>query len=275
MATMLLDRALPARPISQDIHVGEISKNLRDIARRLYDVRSLAIAEEALDEAGVILGLPWTCWTSDTSLPSICPEAVQYCLSRGWHDKVMEIWQDRRIPLQTATYIRCRFEHLPFVTSLDEQRKKRASSKYSRLYEELRNMGISIMLSVPVHLPKGQVGMITWNGSLPKKVVEASLSAISGDLLAIGHHFMRVYRDRLGYSPVAVEELSRLTPREQDCLRTLAQGYGEAEIADILGILKSTVHFHLHNVIRKFGCKNRTQAIALAAQLGILGPIGP
>jgi DNA-binding CsgD family transcriptional regulator len=27
--------------------------------------------------------------------------------------------------------------------------------------------------------------------------------------------------------------------------------------------------------VRKFGCKNRTQAVALAAQLGVLGPIGP
>jgi DNA-binding CsgD family transcriptional regulator len=91
----------------------------------------------------------------------------------------------------------------------------------------------------------------------------------------MGHYFMRIYRDQLGYSRAADEELSRLTPREWDCLRTLAQGYREAEIADVLGILKSTVRFHLNNVVRKFGCKNRTQAIALAAQLGVLGPIGP
>ncbi len=90
-----------------------------------------------------------------------------------------------------------------------------------------------------------------------------------------GHYFMRIYGDQLVYSPAATEELSRLTPHEWDCLRTLTQDYREAEIAELPGTFKSTVRFHLHNVVRKFGCKRRAQAIALAAQLGALGPIGP
>ena len=28
------------------------------------------------------------------------------------------------------------------------------------------------------------------------------------------------------------------------------------------------------NVVLKFGCKNRVQAVAMAAQLGLLGPVG-
>jgi DNA-binding CsgD family transcriptional regulator len=275
MTTVLLDRVRSTRQSSNDCHIEEISKNLRDIARRLYDLRSLPVAEEALDETRDILGLPWACWNSDTSRPSSCPEAIQYGYSRGWPHEAMDLWQDPHVPLKMSMNIRCRSEHLPFVTELGKKIKQRVSSKYSRLDEALRKMGMPIMLTVPIHLPKGQVGMIGWNGALDKKTVEGMLSTISGDLLAIGHHFMRVYREQSGYSPAAAEELSHLTPREWDCLRTLAQGYREAEIADILGILKSTVHFHLHNVIRKFGCKNRTQAIALAAQLGILGPIGP
>ena len=66
-----------------------------------------------------------------------------------------------------------------------------------------------------------------------------------------------------------------LTPREWDCLRTLAQGYREAEVAEVTGITKSTVRYHLENVVQKLGCKNRVQALALAAQLGLLGPVGP
>ena len=74
--------------------------------------------------------------------------------------------------------------------------------------------------------------------------------------------------------PSKVDERSRLTPREWDCARTLAQGYREAEIADIIGISKLTVRYHLDNIVKKFGCKTRAQAIALLAQLGLLGPIG-
>jgi DNA-binding CsgD family transcriptional regulator len=248
---------------------------LGDIGRRLYRSRTLREAEAALDEVKLLLGVPWAVWNADTAPPSSCQEAVAYCERSGWPPEIMELWKDRHVPLKTQFYIRCRFEHLPFVTVFERKPKRRISSKYSQIDELLRIMGISTMLTVPIHLPKGQIAMLTWAGELKKEALEALLPEISGELLAIGHCFMRIYRDQLGYSWTASEELSRLTPREWDCLRTLAQGYREAEVANLLGILKSTVRFHLYNVVRKFGCKNRTQAIALAAQLGVLGPIGP
>ena len=46
------------------------------------------------------------------------------------------------------------------------------------------------------------------------------------------------------------------------------------EIAEVTGISKSTVRFHLDNVVEKFGCRDRIQAVAIAAQLGLLGPVG-
>ena len=279
MATMLADRQSPTMSLVETTgdtteRAVDISRRLRRISKVLFHTQHLEEAEEALDETKDILGLRWACWTPDTSQPSSCKEAIHYCVSRGWPESAMEIWQDRGIPLKTSIYIRCRFEHLPFATNMDARGKQRVSSKWSRLDDSLRSMGISTMLTVPVHLPKGQVGMITWGGS-PDSDLVPMLGEISGELLAIGNYFMRVYGNRQGYSLSAAEELSKMTPREWDCLRTLAQGYREAEIADILGILKSTVRYHLHNVILKFGCKNRTQAIALAAQLGLLGPIGP
>ena len=100
------------------------------------------------------------------------------------------------------------------------------------------------------------------------------LAQISGELLAIGHLFMRSYDAEFGQDQSVVEEKSRLTLREWDCLRMLALGYREAEAAELLHISKSTLRFHIENVVRKFGCKNRTHAIAMAAQLGLLGPIG-
>ena len=258
-----------------DAQKSDLRDALGDIAFRLYHGHSLADAEAALDEVKLLLGVRWACWTSDTSQPSSCPEAIVYCESSGWPPEIMDLWKNRRMPLNMQFYIRCRFEHLPFITVFDRKAERRISSKHSQIDELLRTMGISTMLTVPIHLPKGQIAMLTWAGDQKQEIWDSLLSTISGELLAIGHYFMRIYRDELGYSPAATEELSRLTPREWDCLRTLAQGYREAEIASLLGILKSTVRFHLHNVVRKFGCKTRTQAIALAAQLGVLGPIGP
>jgi DNA-binding CsgD family transcriptional regulator len=275
MNMAVLNRAPSACAQPFDVEKDDLREALGDIGRRLYRSRTLREAEAALDEVKLLLGVPWAVWNADTAPPSSCPEAVAYCERSGWSPEIMELWKDRHVPLKTQFYIRCRFEHLPFVTVFDRKPKRRISSKYSQIDELLRIMGISTMLTVPIHLPKGQIAMLTWAGELKKEALEALLPEISGELLAIGHYFMRIYRDQLGYSWAASEELSRLTPREWDCLRTLAQGYREAEVANLLGILKSTVRFHLHNVVRKFGCKNRTQAVALAAQLGVLGPIGP
>ena len=270
-----ISRTRPARVESLDDERDDLREALGTIARRLYRGHTLDEAEAALEEVKALLGAPWAVWSSDTAQPSSCPEAVTYCERTGWPPEIMYLWKDRHVPLKMQFYIRCRFEHLPFVTVFERKAKRRISSKYSQMDEQLRVMGISTMLTVPIHLPKGQIAMLTWAGDRNKEALEALLPDISGELLAIGHCFMRIYRDQLGHSEAAGEELSRLTPREWDCLRTLAQGYREAEIASLLGILKSTVRFHLHNVVRKFGCKNRTQAIALAAQLGVLGPIGP
>ena len=101
------------------------------------------------------------------------------------------------------------------------------------------------------------------------------IAGLEGDLLALGYHFMRIVRHELGGETRVAEERSRLTPREWDCIRTLAQGYREVEIGDLMGISKVTVRFHLDNVVHKFGCRTRSQAVALLGQLGLLGSIGP
>jgi two-component system nitrate/nitrite response regulator NarL len=64
--------------------------------------------------------------------------------------------------------------------------------------------------------------------------------------------------------PVAPTVASRLTARETEVLRLLADGCEPAEIAKQLFISRRTVATHLENVMRKLGVHSRTQAVALA-----------
>ena len=50
--------------------------------------------------------------------------------------------------------------------------------------------------------------------------------------------------------------------REKTMLAALAKGRTNTELAADLGISINTVKFHLRNLIRKAGLKNRSQAIA-------------
>lgn len=61
-----------------------------------------------------------------------------------------------------------------------------------------------------------------------------------------------------------------LTPREQEVLRLLAQGKTNKEIAQALIISERTVKFHVRSVFARLGATNRTEAVALAAQRGLV-----
>ena len=61
-----------------------------------------------------------------------------------------------------------------------------------------------------------------------------------------------------------------LTEREQEVLRWLAQGRVNKEIAAELGISERTVKFHVSSIFAKLGATNRTEAVTLAVQRGLV-----
>jgi len=258
--------------------IGEVCKAREAVAGILADLRTatdLKSAEAALDAVAELLGLPWACWVPDTSHPYELPQMDAYARAHGWPDELLKLWWSRHAALKMPFYIRCRFEQLPFLVSLDHRHQlDHASREQTQITELLYRMGVTRLLVVPLHLAKGQVAIVIWAGNRKVDVLNSVLTGIEGDLLAIGHRFMRIASHSLNRTVNGVNERSRLTPREWDCVRTLAQGYREAEIAGLIGIKKATVRFHLDNVVDKFGCKTRAQAVALLGQLGLLGPIG-
>jgi two-component system, NarL family, response regulator LiaR len=61
-----------------------------------------------------------------------------------------------------------------------------------------------------------------------------------------------------------------LTERELEVLRLLARGLQNKEIAATLHISERTAKFHVSSILGKLGAGNRTEAVRLAAQQGLI-----
>ncbi len=70
--------------------------------------------------------------------------------------------------------------------------------------------------------------------------------------------------------PPPPEAHDPLTPREHEVLDLLAQGLQNKEIAATLAITQRTVKFHVSAVFHKLGAGNRTEAVKIAAQRGLV-----
>ena len=73
---------------------------------------------------------------------------------------------------------------------------------------------------------------------------------------------------RLSAEPLMPYEA--LTERELEVLALLAQGMPNKEIAAHLVISERTAKFHVSSIMGKLGATNRTEAVALAAQKGLI-----
>jgi len=102
------------------------------------------------------------------------------------------------------------------------------------------------------------------SGYLLKSVPPAELVQAIKDVHVGGSPMsMQIARKVVGYFrefPRATSDFERLTPREQELLELLAQGYSYKEMADRVGICLSTVRTHLHAVYQKLHVRTRIEA---------------
>jgi DNA-binding NarL/FixJ family response regulator len=62
----------------------------------------------------------------------------------------------------------------------------------------------------------------------------------------------------------------QLTPRELEVLQNIVRGGSNKEIGTILNITEATVKTHVNNLLAKLGVDDRTQAVTVAIQRGIV-----
>jgi PAS domain S-box-containing protein len=102
-------------------------------------------------------------------------------------------------------------------------------------------------------------------------VMIAPLFGEGGEL----EHFVGSQMDVTGFAPAfkrrqaAIERLGRLTSRQLEVLRLVAQGHRSREIADRLGISDKTVEVHRAQLLERLGVHSTIEALRLALEAGL------
>ena len=127
-------------------------------------------------------------------------------------------------------------------------------------------------------LQAGASGFLLKNGT-PEALTEAVRVVARGDALLAPEITRRVIATfaRPGGPATPGREgrrLDDLTPREHEVLVLLAGGATNAEIAARLFLGETTVKTHVSRVLMKLGARDRTQAVVLAYELGVVRPGG-
>lgn len=139
------------------------------------------------------------------------------------------------------------------------------------LYEEASAHGIRSGVTLPMHGPQGEVGVISFvcdarpGIALERTIMEAMprLSLIRDYAFASSARFREARSE---------PEAPRLTRRELEVLQWVMAGKSSWEVARITSCSEATVNFHLANVRRKFGVNTRQQAVVKAIALGLITP---
>jgi DNA-binding NarL/FixJ family response regulator len=97
--------------------------------------------------------------------------------------------------------------------------------------------------------------------STRSQIIGAIRSVARGQL-----HFPKGIAERI----MERESRTGLSPREQHVLTMLAKGLTNKEIARVLVISQFTVRNHVNHILEKLEASDRTEAVSIALQLGII-----
>jgi DNA-binding CsgD family transcriptional regulator len=262
----------PAEPVDRVAFI--VDRYMEEI----YTARDPAAGIERLSAAVIELGFAAACcclWPR-TCLTVEAPPPPCLLLYGPQHDATYRSWfsEYRQGAMQVADpcFAICRSSTAPFVWNRDDSaqivRGHSASAAERRgvdlLYERT---GITSGIAIPLQLPGSWFGYCSFASTSPPDWILEHRELLEDPLLAMSYRFYDAVADRLG---LLIAQQNGLSQQELDCLGLLAVGKTVEEIAQICNLPYSTVRSRLRKAEHKLSARNRSQAIATAAALGVL-----
>lgn len=187
------------------------------------------------------------------------------CALKAWHEHyIASQYEDTDQTLQAN-----KIGNIPVFWDVHKQLAQAKTIREKRIREESIEFGIEKGLCIPVHGPQDDFAVLVLHQRKDEKCLHDALNNM-GVFMAVGHYYYASIKRFLDVNEMPEKALYQLTRREQHCLNLTAKELLAKDIAKMLNLTERTVHFHLQNVNKKLGVKNKYQAVLKARECGLL-----
>lgn len=121
-------------------------------------------------------------------------------------------------------------------------------------------------LSIPIRGRNSEFALFTVTSDMSEREWKAEKRSMMRELMLASWQFHSSIIDEV----LLQEKPVSLSHREASCLRFKALGKSDQDVAEILGISKSTVRFHIESARSRLGANNVIQAVAKALTFGLI-----
>ena len=190
----------------------------------------------------------------------------------GWQSNPERWWKRTLLALSSPLPRACRYESEPFWCN-EQGFHTRWRNQYLEAIDltDFRKRALMrAAILVPVHLPFGQIGAVSFLSQDREKTDLSAEFTAHGDALGVlARRFIAGYVN-LRRSQQWMPADCRLSKNEVACLRWAAMGKTDREIGTILSLSHATVRYHLQRAGGRLNSVNRSQTVFKAGQLGYL-----
>src|SRR5580704_3448204 len=150
----------------------------------------------------------------------------------------------------------------------DVLRGLKLSPVQERFFYECDALGVSNGMVFPMRGPGDQCDIFSLSCRTKTRLDPARVPL----LRAVVAQTWYCYRNLTGGLFAKANAVSTgLTPREREVLNWIKAGKTNSDIAEILGVSRKAIEFHVSNLLNKFGAPNRLAAVVIALERGMLG----
>ena len=197
------------------------------------------------------------------------PLATEYF---GWKSDDNHCWNMSEMGLEATICDAIRYECEPFYADQDKLVTFQSNTLISGFGINMGNAQDLpyAAITAPIRLPFGRVGATSWFACNEESTdTFAIYEEFADQLMVMALKFLSGYVKVQSPRPNHLPQ-QNLSKREIQCIKWVAHGKTDNEIATIVGISHATVRFHVQNAARKLDTVSRAQTVFRAAQLGYL-----